>query len=223
MKLGSCLAIAFCLSAACSAQTIDVDITPAHETNRFVPNQTLGGGIDRISVEAIDKDLTPEALKPVFTAGWGPVTFRQNTELFVQAWHWNPKGTWSDPSGKGYFTGDATPTSESIRHSYGYSLPHRGVTRNEGTEFDGYSRLSDGDIETYWKSNPYLSEPYTGEPDTAHPGWIAIDLDKQQLVDAIRIAWGEPYAKRYEVQYWTGERGMEIYAPPDGAWKTFAS
>src|SRR3954470_7121436 len=98
MRMGSPVVfVSVLIAACCSAQTIDVDITPAHETNRFVPNQTLGGGIDRISVEAIDKDLTPEALKPVFTAGWGPVTFRQNTELFVQAWHWNPKGTWSDP------------------------------------------------------------------------------------------------------------------------------
>jgi hypothetical protein len=42
----------------------------------------------------------------------------------VQAWHWNPKGTWSDPSGKAYFIGDANPT-EFIRHSYGYALQHR--------------------------------------------------------------------------------------------------
>jgi hypothetical protein len=26
-----------------------------------------------------------------------------------------------------------------IHHSYGYSLPHRGVTRNGGSEFDGFS------------------------------------------------------------------------------------
>src|SRR5436305_12845691 len=93
---GSAFAILFIafLAASCVAQTIDVDITPAHETNRFIPNQTLGAGIDRISVEAIDKDLTPATLKPVFTAGWGPGTFRQNTELVVPAWPLKPKGTW---------------------------------------------------------------------------------------------------------------------------------
>ncbi|MBV9342002.1 MAG: glycosyl hydrolase family 5, partial [Acidobacteria bacterium] len=96
-------------AAACAAQTIDVDITPSHETNRFVPNQTLGAGIDRISTEAIDKDLVPATLQRVFAAGWQPVTFRQNTELAVQAWHWNPNGTWSDASGKGYFTGSSEP------------------------------------------------------------------------------------------------------------------
>src|ERR1700682_134721 len=186
MKLGPRFALPFLLiTASCPAQTIDVDVTPAHETNRFIPNQTLGAGIDRNSVEAIDKDLVPAALKPVFTAGWGPVTFRQNTELFVQAWHWNPKGTWSDPAGKGYFTGDVTPT-EMIRHSYGYDLQHRGFTRNGGTEDTGFSRLDDGNPNTYWKSNPYLTQAFTNEDDTLHPQWVVIDLESKQLVNAIR-------------------------------------
>jgi hypothetical protein len=219
MKLGPCLAIAFCLTAACSAQTIDVDITPSHETNRFVPDQTLGGGIDRISVEAIDKDLTPEALKPVFTAGWGPVTFRQNTELAVQAWHWNPKGTWSDPSGKGYFTG-ATDSTGNARYSYGYDLPHRGMTRNDGTGNSGFSRLTDGDLDTYWKSNPYLTKRWTGESDSAHPQWVALDLQQYQPVDTIRIAWADPYATDSVVQYWTGTEEPMHY-PTRGVWKTF--
>ncbi len=145
------------------AQNIDIDITPGHETNRFVPNQTLGAGIDRIPAEAIDKDLVPSALEKIFPAGWQPVTYRQNTELFVQAWHWNPNGTWSDASGKGYFTG-SSEAGEAIRYSYGYDLPHRGVTRNDGTGNFGFSRLTDGELNTYWKSNPYLSQRFTGDP-----------------------------------------------------------
>jgi len=109
----------FLLSIAGAAQTIQVDITPGHSTNRFVPNETLGAGIDRIPAEAIDKDLVEPNLGQALASGWQPVTYRQNTELAVEAWHWNPQGTWSDPSGKGYFTGSATPT-ESIRYSYGY-------------------------------------------------------------------------------------------------------
>jgi hypothetical protein len=213
-------ALSFLLIAACcAAQTIDVDITPSHQTNRFIPNQTLGAGIDRIPVEAIDKDLTPEALKPVFTAGWGPVTFRQNTELMVQAWHWNPKGTWSDPSGKGYFTG-ATDTTDNARYSYGYDLPHRGVTRNDGTGTSGYSRLTDGDLNTYWKSNPYLTQHWTGESDSAHPQWVVLDLQQYQPVDSIRIAWADPSATDFLVQYWTGIEEPMHY-PTRGVWKTF--
>lgn len=202
-----------------AAQNIDVDITPGHETNRFIPNQTLGAGIDRIPVAAIDHDFVPSVLDKVFTAGWGPVTFRQNTELFVQAWHWNPKGTWSDPSGKGYFTG-ATDSADNARYSYGYDLPHRGVTRNDGTGNAGFSRLTDGDLNTYWKSNPYLTKRWTGESDSAHPQWVVVDLQQFQPVDSIRIAWADPYATDFLVQYWTApEEPMHFVTR--GVWKTF--
>jgi hypothetical protein len=201
----------------CLAQTIDVDMT--RETNRFVPNQTLGAGIDRIAVEAIDKDFVPATLQRIFEAGWQPVTFRQNTELFVQAWHWNPNGKWSDPSGKGYFVGSPQPT-EMLRYSYGYDLPHRGFTRNDGTDNAGFSRLSDGDLNTYWKSNPYLTQRFTGESDSLHPQWIMLDLSQVQLIDTIRIAWTDPFATEFLVQYWTGGDDP-VHAPTRGVWQTF--
>ena len=204
------------LSSLCAAQTVQVDIT--HATNHFVPNQTLGAGVDRIPVAAIDHDFLPSVLDKVFAAGWQPVTYRQNTELAVEAWHWNPKGTWSDPSGTGYFTGSTTP-GEPIRYSFGYSLPHRGFTRNDGTDNAGFSRLTDGDLNSYWKSNPYLSERFTGESDTLHPQWVVIDLSQIQQVDAIRINWAQPYATHYSVQYWTGED--PIKAPTRGVWQAF--
>ena len=214
------LAECFLLLFTAAAQTIEVDTTPVHATNHFVPNQTLGAGIDRIPAEAIDKDLVPGTLNQVLASGWQPVTYRQNTELAVEAWHWNPKGTWSDPSGKGYFTGSATPT-ETIRYSYGYSLPHRGFTRNDGTDTSGFSRMTDGDTATYWKSNPYLSQHFTGESDSLHPQWVVIDFTQVQRVDSIRIAWAGPYATHYLIQYWTGDDPIRI--PTRGVWQTFSN
>jgi hypothetical protein len=58
-------------------------------------------------------------IKQILSAGWQTVGYRQNTELFVEAWHWNPEGTWSGPGDKGYFVGNSTPI-EFIRHSLGY-------------------------------------------------------------------------------------------------------
>src|SRR5215471_15407492 len=144
------------------SQTITVDTS--RPTNRFVPKTTLGAGVDRIPVEAIDKDLEQPNLDAALSSGWQPVSYRQNTELAVEAWHWNPRGTWSDARGRGYFTGSAAPT-ETIRYSYGYRLPRRGFTRNDGTENAGFSRITDGDLESFWKSNPYLTERFTGESD----------------------------------------------------------
>jgi hypothetical protein len=94
------LVACFWLRSAVIAQTVEVDTR--HATNRFVPKESLGAGVDRIAVEAIDKDLLQPTLERTLASGWQPVTYRQNTELAIEAWHWNPQGTWSDPGGKGY-------------------------------------------------------------------------------------------------------------------------
>jgi hypothetical protein len=222
------IAVVAILNLFAAAQTITVDVS--HSVNHFVPSETLGAGVDRIPVEAIDKDLLPPSLQETLASGWQPVSFRQNTELAVEAWHWNPKGTWSDGSdgsaandssdsgGKGYFTGSAMPT-ESLRYSYGYALPRRGFTRNDGTDNTGFSRLTDGDLNSFWKSNPYLTQHFTGERDALHPQWVVLDLAQPQPVDSLRIAWGEPYATRYVVQYWTGDD--PIKSPTRGVWQAF--
>jgi hypothetical protein len=218
-KVAAAAGILACALSAAS-QTISIDVS--HPTNHFVPKETLGAGVDRIAVEAIDKDLLQPALEKTLASGWQPVTYRQNTELAVEAWHWNPQGTWSEgsgSSGKGYFTGSATPT-EMLRYSYGYALPRRGFTRNDGTDNVGFSRLTDGDVNTFWKSNPYLTQRFTGESDALHPQWVVMDLAQVQQVTSIRVAWGEPYARHYLVQYWTGDD--PIHAPTRGTWQTFS-
>src|SRR5439155_26544357 len=99
------------------AQTIQVDTTPSHVVNTFSPLYALGTTVDRVPSNATDVFFAPDKIKQVVSAGWGEVSYRQNTELFVQAWHSNPKGTGSDASGKGYFTGDSN-TTEKNRHPY---------------------------------------------------------------------------------------------------------
>jgi hypothetical protein len=197
------------------AQTIRVDTASDHSTNSFKPTEALGAGVDRIPLAATDKIFTEPVLKKILSTGWQTVTYRQNTELYVEAWHWNPKGAWSEPGQKGYFVGDATPT-EFIRHSFGYPLSHAGFSQPDGR---GYSRLTDGDTATYWKSNPYLMKTYTGEDDTLHPQWVVVDLASMQDVNAIQIDWADPYAKRYLVQYWTG--GNPMRQATAGSWVTF--
>lgn len=213
------LSIVFLVSSL-SAQTVKVDISRA--VNTFSPLRALGSTVDRVPSNATDTFFRPDQLKQIQEAGWGIISYRQNTDLFVQAWHWNPKGKWSDPKGQGYFVGDPNPTSQMIRHSYGYQLRHRGFTRNGGSEFDGYSRLDDGDLQSYWKSNPYLASAFTKEDDSLHPQWVVIALEKPAQVNAIRIAWAEPYAREYEVQYWVGD-GDAMDEQDKGEWKTFSA
>jgi hypothetical protein len=216
------LPLLICISADNLAQTVVVDVTPSHVLNTFSPLYALGSTVDRVPGNATDTFFRHDQIQQVLSAGWGVISYRQNTDLFVQAWHWNPKGKWSDPSGKGYFVGDAAPTKEMIRHSYGYSLPHRGFTRNNGTEFDGFSRLDDGDLHSYWKSNPYLTKAFSGEDDSLHPQWVVVSLERKASVNAIRIAWAEPYARVFTVQYWVGDSDA-MDDPDKGQWEAFPS
>lgn len=205
-------------AAAPPAPVLRVECAPARQLKVFRPTEALGESIDRVGHGAADKLFTREVMEPVLSAGWQTVTYRQNTELHAEAWHWNPEGTWSEPGHKGYFNGNAKPGAP-IRHSYGAPLPRRGVTRDDGTDLEGYSRLTDGSATSFWKSNPYLGKAFTGEEDALHPQWVILDFTVPQMVTALRIHWGHPYARRYVVQYWTGTDPIKDVR--GGAWVAF--
>src|SRR4249920_3583771 len=192
-------AVPFCLNLA-YAQTVRVDIS-ANKAIPFDPDKALGSSLDILPAKQFEKIFSPGIIKESLSAGWGPITYRQNTELTIDAWHWNPDGTWSDAkSQSGYFVGSAQP-SDSLRQSFGYKLPHRGSTRSDAGQNE-YSRITDGDASSYWKSNPYLAEKFTGEADALHPQWVIIDFATLQDISALEIAWANPYAKKYVVEYW---------------------
>src|SRR5260370_458352 len=79
----------------------------------------------------------------------------------------------------------------------------RGATLGNGT---GWPRLTHGDLRCCWKSNPYWTSAYTGEDDALRAQWVMIDVGAEVDVNAIKIAWANPYAKRYYVQLWAGEQ-----------------
>jgi F5/8 type C domain len=212
------IAISFCCATAI-AQTVTVDATPTHVANTFSPVRSLGAAIDRLRTGTPEHLLTDPLLHEILGAGWQTVTYRQNTELMVEAWHWNPTGKWSNADKQeGYFVGNAEPTAEMIRHSWAAPLPHRGFSRGDG---NGWSRLTDGDLKSYWKSNPYLTKAFTGEDDLLHPQWVILDLGSKIDVNAIRITWADPYAKKYAVQFWTGELEPFYDGTAKGTWQTY--
>ena len=207
-----------CFPRGACAQTIHVDIAPARAI-KFDPDAALGSSMDILQHNQVDTVYSEQVLKESLSAGWGPITYRQNTELTIAAWHWNPNGAWSDGAQSGYFTGSAEP-KEFLRNSFGYPLPHRGNTRGDDSA-DKFSRLTDGNPDSYWKSNPYLTKRFTKEDDAQHPQWIVVDFESLQEITAIRIAWANPYARKYDVQYWTG--GEALDKQTSGLWTTFPS
>lgn len=149
------LGVLLSIAGPASPQTIVVDSAPSHAVNVFSSPRALGGAIDRLRGGKTKKEneryterlLTDPILKELLGAGWQTVTYRQNTELMIEAWHWNARGTWSNAAKQeGYFTGSAEPSGNKILHSWAYPLPHRGATAGDG---NGWSRLTDGDLKSF--------------------------------------------------------------------------
>ena len=192
--------------------TVRVDIEPADQINSFDPDSALGSSIDVLSRLDIDKVYSPHILQESLSAGWGPITYRNNTELRMAAWHWTENGSWSDVNHRsGYFTG-STEQKDPIRYILAYAMPHRGFAT------DG-DRPVQGPNLTYWKSNPYLTSKFTGESDALHPQWVVVDLKKEKTVSAVRIQWASPYATKVQVEYWSGTNALDFDGGPKGEWK----
>lgn len=180
--------------------TVTVFVTPGHPANHFIPSYALGAGVDGHARGETERQLSPANIEAMLSAGLKPLTYRLRTELAGEAWHWNPKGSWSDAAHhQGYWISENKP-GEPIQASYGYRLPRRGNTIDQAND-DGYSRIDDGDTESFWKSNPYLDENFTGEKNSRYPQWVMIDLGAWTKIDAIRILWGEPFATNFSIEY----------------------
>jgi hypothetical protein len=214
MALGT--ATAQSASPSESTAVVHIDATPGHAINSFDPDSALGSSIDVLSHDGIDKVYTPHIIQESLSAGWGPITYRNNSELRMAAWHWTENGTWSDPAHKsGYFTG-SNELKEPLRYILSYGLPHRGFSTS------GDRPLQSPNL-SYWKSNPYLTSKFTGESDALHPQWVVVDLNAEAPVNALRIVWASPYAVTYNAEYWVGKRALDFDGGPQGEWKTFPS
>lgn len=200
--------------------SLSATVTIDRCVNKCVPKRTLGGGVDGHERGECTRMLSKQNIIEMLSAGLGPLTYRLRTELGGEVWHWNPRGTWSDEAHHcGYWTSSSSITAP-ITISYGYRLPRRGNTFDQANN-DGYSRIADGDENSFWKSNPYLDPYFTREDEEAHPQWIVIDLGTRKQVNSIRIQWGAPYARQFQVEYWSGNDPMHLHIDQRDEWRTF--
>jgi hypothetical protein len=198
------------LLAPLFAAALTLTIDRSHVLAHFDPSKSIGATIDAEEHGATGEVLTRRNVAAMLSAGFHPLSYRLATELGSEAWHWNPRGNWSDATHhSGYWT-SADDSPDPIDVSYGYRLPRRGNTFDQARN-DGYSRIDDGDPATFWKSNPYLTSAQ----------WLFADLGAVKSVDAMTIDWGTPYAADYDIEFWTGDDAVNN--PRGGTWKTVAA
>src|SRR5271166_5545303 len=206
MVLG--ILIFICFSGALSsagAGIVTIEIDASATAVPAIPLEALGAAIDGGQKGDTDQAFQPSSVKEMASLPFYRATYRLRTELDGEVWHWNEQGTWSDSGrNQGYWV-SSDQAEKPIRVSNGFKLPRRGNTHDQAN-LDGYSRLTDGDEASFWKSNPYLDKHFIGGDDAAYPQWIIVNFEKRTRIDGLRILWGDPYATAYEVQYFEGGR-----------------
>ncbi|MDB4910999.1 MAG: type protein [Gemmatimonadetes bacterium] len=198
-----------------------VTVDASHPLASFSPSTALGAGLDGHGKGTLRDIYSPRNIAAMRSAGLSRITYRLRTELGIEAWHWNPNGRWSDSAhNRGYWISDSLAATP-ITLTHGYRLPRRGNTIDQADN-TGYSRLDDGDTTTFWKSNPYLDPALDPDgPSHPHPQWVIADLGAVSRVNTIRIAWANPFATDFRVQYWRGDVVNDIDESPSGRWVTF--
>src|SRR5277367_6108079 len=73
----SFLALVYVLPMA--AQTVHVDVTPT-KALAFDPDKAMGTSMDILPAKEFDNVFSQPVIKEGLSAGWGPMTYRQNTE-----------------------------------------------------------------------------------------------------------------------------------------------
>ncbi|HEX3185983.1 MAG TPA: discoidin domain-containing protein [Pyrinomonadaceae bacterium] len=199
---------------------VKIHFQPGHPARRFDPSHAFGAAIDGHEKGEVDRMLSRENVREMLSAGLKPISYRLRTELAGEAWHWNPRGSWSGQN-SGYWVSRAKRGSTDLSLSYGYRLPRRGNTFDQANR-DDYSRLDDGDSKTFWKSNPYLDRHFTGQPNATLPQWIIIDLGTKKPINVIRLSWAEPFATVYDVQFGDfSDIDDVVDHPRPDRWQTF--
>lgn len=203
--------------------TVQIIVDRQKPISTFYPEEVFGHGLDGLNEKQMAITYRKHNVQAMRQSPFMKLSYRLRTELANEAWHWNADGQWSDAAHQqGYWVSN-WKADKPLLKSYGYRLPRRGNTIDQADN-DSYSRIDDNNLETFWKSNPYVDTYYTHEDNSLYPQWVIVDMGQQVALTTIRIVWGEPYATSYTVQYWEGhEESHNIDDLTTGVWHNFTN
>src|ERR1041384_6064658 len=75
---------------------VKIFVKPGHPSSQFDSSHAFGAAIDGHEKGELNQMLSRENVSEMLSAGFKPVSYRLRTELAGEAWHWNPKGSWSE-------------------------------------------------------------------------------------------------------------------------------
>jgi hypothetical protein len=134
-------------------------------------------------------------------------TMRYPNGTLSNEFHWNSKGTLDS---SGIWHPDTAVDSgdfQSTNRYCGTTSSNYGTTR--------YSRVMDGDTNSFWWSDPLITE---SDP------YISVNWKTSQSIDSVVILWGDRYSKSFEVQTWKGSVSYPgTHQMPENMWKTVYS
>ena len=81
---------------------VKIFFKPGHPSSQFDPANAFGAGIDGHEKGELNQMLSRANVSEMLSAGLKPISYRLRTELAGEAWHWNPKGSWSEAD-RGYW------------------------------------------------------------------------------------------------------------------------
>ena len=203
-------------AAPLAAQTIAS--TPPLRSTPSTRATSVGAGVDRIPVDAIDHDLTRQALLRSSTPDGSPSPTARTPTSPSKPGTGIRRARGAIPAERA--TSPARRTSTGfIRHSFGYRLPHRGVTRNDGTGNVGFSRITDGDEAPTGRAiptSPAASPAKTTRSIRNGSSSICARRARRYHADLLGRTLREPTTSSS-----TGPASDPLHFPTRGAWVTF--
>jgi hypothetical protein len=178
-----------------SAQTLPATITinSGVTVNSFVPISIFGN-----TTAYWISNTANQAVQPQVQAA-GNYFLRYPGGSSSDDFHWNGTGSFN---GNGYWVPNGTAYSPGFADFETY----RGTTSSYGTA----SHLTDGNSATTWMSNV--------DTDFPNHQWVYIDLGATNItVSAVTIAWGNPHASSFVVQYYNGNNQPNS-SPSESIW-----
>ena len=185
----------------------------------FTPGAAFGAGVDGVPFHAVPKIYTPSNVQPDAGRGLRAGQLSSVYGAVGAGLALEPARQFFRTGDSGYWTSSAKP-GKPIVDSFGYRLPRRGFTHDQGND-DDYSRLDDGDLDDVLEEQSVSDAGlYRRSRQRASAMGAVTICTASSTVNAAKIWWADPFAVQVRGAILDGRRSRSTI-PRNGAWVSF--